>query len=306
MNQEKKEVRESETPDEQTKKSGKEKDKGMVLPIASQSGIFTIQQKSNSRFLDAHEIAAKDFAVVTRLAQNDATQAWVLTGLGGDAYHVRQLSNGRFLDAHEIATKDFAVVTRPAQDNDSQRWVFAPVVPGSGVFTIRQLSNGRLLDAHEIATKDFASVTRTVQNDDTQRWLLKEVATLMVLSPRASQVSSQEFSANDERLSITIVFNRPVAKNTVVVGRTLIVVTDKDQNAGGSLVWMPDARSVTFRSTKSVSDLLHFNPDGSFQLKLIGTDTGNGSIKDLNGSPLDGNSNLTPGGDFETRFRLVG
>jgi hypothetical protein len=87
------------------------------------SGMYTIQQKSNGRFIDAHEIAEKDFALVTRTAQNNDTQRWVLTHLGGNTYTIQQKSNGRFIDAHEIAEKDFALVTRTAQNNDTQRWV---------------------------------------------------------------------------------------------------------------------------------------------------------------------------------------
>lgn len=41
-------------------------------------GMYTIQQKSNGRFLDAHEISEKDFSVVTRTAQNNDTQLWVI------------------------------------------------------------------------------------------------------------------------------------------------------------------------------------------------------------------------------------
>ena len=46
-----------------------------------QSGVYTIQQKSNNRFVDAHEIAGKDFALVTRTAQNNDTQRWLIKSL---------------------------------------------------------------------------------------------------------------------------------------------------------------------------------------------------------------------------------
>jgi Astacin (Peptidase family M12A) len=42
------------------------------------SGVYTIQQKSSGRFMDAHEIAEKDFALVTRTAQNNDTQRWLI------------------------------------------------------------------------------------------------------------------------------------------------------------------------------------------------------------------------------------
>ena len=64
------------------------------------AGTYTIRQKSNGRFLDAHEIADQDFRLVTRPAQNNDTQRWQLAPVGA-VYVIRQKSNGRFLDAHE-------------------------------------------------------------------------------------------------------------------------------------------------------------------------------------------------------------
>ncbi len=139
------------------------------------SSAYTLRQRSNGRFMDAHEIEGRDFALVTRPAQNNDTQRWVITSLGKNEYTIQQKSNGRFVDAHEIEGKDFAVVTRPAQNNDSQRWVFTPL--GNDVYTIRQKSSGRFMDAHEIEGKDFALVTRPAQNNDTQRWVIRTVRT---------------------------------------------------------------------------------------------------------------------------------
>jgi hypothetical protein len=42
------------------------------------NNMFTIQQKSSGRFMDAHEIEEKDFALVTRPAQNNDTQRWLI------------------------------------------------------------------------------------------------------------------------------------------------------------------------------------------------------------------------------------
>jgi hypothetical protein len=137
------------------------------------AGTYTIRQKSNGRFLDAHEIADRDFHLVTRPEQNNDTQRWQLVPVGA-VYVIRQKSTGRFLDAHENSANDFGLVTRPAQSNATQRWVVLPSSGGSS--TIRQLSNGRFVDAHEIADKDFRLVTRTAQNNDTQRWLLTNVS----------------------------------------------------------------------------------------------------------------------------------
>ena len=41
-------------------------------------GLYTIQQKSNGRFVDAYSSANNNFAMVTRTAQNNDTQRWVI------------------------------------------------------------------------------------------------------------------------------------------------------------------------------------------------------------------------------------
>lgn len=133
-------------------------------------GNYTIQQKSNDRFLDAHESSANDFSVVTRTAQNNNTQRWRLTPVG-TLYTIQQVSNGRFLDAHTSSANDFSVVTRSAQNNDTQRWVLMSSPSHVSTYTIQQLANGRYLDAWETSSHDFDVVTRTGQNNNTQRWI---------------------------------------------------------------------------------------------------------------------------------------
>jgi len=43
--------------------------------------VCTIQQRSNSRFLDAHEHEREDYRVVTRPNQNNNTQRWLIRSL---------------------------------------------------------------------------------------------------------------------------------------------------------------------------------------------------------------------------------
>ncbi len=65
-----------------------------VFPPLS-PGLYTIQQKVNNRFLDAYETTQNDFNVVTRTAQNNSTQRWILTPVGS-VYTIQQKSNGQF------------------------------------------------------------------------------------------------------------------------------------------------------------------------------------------------------------------
>ena len=136
------------------------------VPLILQPGVYTIQQKSNNRFVDAHEIAGKDFAIVTRPAQNNDSQRWILKPLGG-VYTIQQKSNSRFVAAHEIAGRDFALVTRSAQNDNTQKWV---LTHAGGPYTIQQKGNNRFVDAYQGSGDDFAVVTRTKQDNDTQKW----------------------------------------------------------------------------------------------------------------------------------------
>lgn len=149
----------------------------LSIPLTLQPGLYTIQQQSNGRFVDAHEHSGEDFGLVTRPTQNNDTQKWVLTRFGGPymggLYTIQQKSNGRFVDAYQSSGDDFTLVTRPAKNNDAQRWIVIP--SGNNTFTVQQKSTGRFMDAHEIEEKDFALVTRPAQNNDTQRWLIKSV-----------------------------------------------------------------------------------------------------------------------------------
>jgi len=130
--------------------------------VAASPHIVRIQG-GGLRFLDAHEIPQLDFNVVTRSFQNNNTQHWRLTNLGGNVHTIQQVSNDRFLDAHEIPSLNFRVVTRLQQNNDTQRWRLLGF--GGGFFEIQQVSSGRFLKA--TLDGDFQVVTGPVGNDDT-------------------------------------------------------------------------------------------------------------------------------------------
>jgi len=135
------------------------------------NGVYTIVQKSTGRYLDAHTSEANDWNVVTRPRQFNATQAWIITPLGGGIFTLQQQSNGRYLDAHTSEAKDWSAVTRPIQNNNTQRWILTSL--GNDTYTIQQNNNGRYLDAHTSEANDWSAVTRTSQNNNTQRWIIK-------------------------------------------------------------------------------------------------------------------------------------
>lgn len=135
----------------------------------------TITQVNTGRFLDAHETSSANYRVVTREAQRNKSQEWLLTDDGhGDhgetLYNIRQCNTGRYLDAYEVAADDYKAVTRTAQGNDSQRWLLRP---DGDSYTIRQVVTDRYLDAYESKAQDYQVVTRTAQGNDSQRWRVR-------------------------------------------------------------------------------------------------------------------------------------
>jgi hypothetical protein len=88
-------------------------------------GRHTIQQKSNGRYLDAHE-GSNDNSVVTRARQKNTSQVWILTPFGEDSYTIQQESTRRYMDAHE-GSNDNSVVTRDWQNDASQGWIIKPL-----------------------------------------------------------------------------------------------------------------------------------------------------------------------------------
>ncbi|WP_432992237.1 RICIN domain-containing protein [Dactylosporangium sp. CA-233914] len=141
--------------------------RGLVLQ-AQTSRLVIISQGGGPLLLDAHEISSMDFQVVTRPPQNDNTQKWWLTNVGGGLYTLVQASSGRYLDAHEIAELDYRVVTRPQQNNDTQLWRLQDY--GGAFYTIQQASSGRYLDAYQSPAQDFRAVTRPWSGANSQVW----------------------------------------------------------------------------------------------------------------------------------------
>ena len=128
------------------------------------------------RLLDAYEAQQKDFTAITRLRQDDNTQRWVLTDMGGGRFTLMQASGSRYLDAHEIDSLDFRAVTRRRQDNATQLWRLTEVTGG---FAIRQESSGRVLQTKGTA-EDFQVVTCPLSADVAQRWGIVDIDTLTV------------------------------------------------------------------------------------------------------------------------------
>ena len=169
------------------------------------SGTFTVQQKSNARYIDAYDYEGTDYTVVTRTKQSNNTQRWIFRKVDIDTYTIQQKSTGRYLDAHESQDYNYTVVTRSFQNNNTQRWIIKKV--GTNAYTIQQKSTGRYLDAHTTPDNDYSLVTRTRQQNNTQVWVLTNA--LPVRKP---------VSAINKAVSACLF--GPDAKSTKVFGHT--------------------------------------------------------------------------------------
>jgi hypothetical protein len=111
--------------------------------------------------------------------------------------------------------------------------------------------------------------------------------------------NSQHFALTNNKVVITVRFNRPVNRSTVRLGSSFKVRMETTNNTPGTLVWK-NSREVVFTSTQNYGQLCEFNPDCFF--KLIITP----AVKDTSGQALDGDKNGSPGGTFEHDFTIVG
>ncbi|MCO5191144.1 MAG: hypothetical protein M9928_03085 [Anaerolineae bacterium] len=131
-------------------------------------------------------------------------------------------------------------------------------------------------------------------------------APFQVVSPEPFQNSSQDFAITDDgKLEIVVTFTKDIDLSSFVVGKTVVLETEKDSNAGGTLTAV-GTDGVKFTTSAEYGDLLVFDPDGFFTLHLIGTDTGDGTILSTGGAALDGDEDGSSGGDYQTTFVIVG
>jgi hypothetical protein len=133
---------------------------------------IVVNPDRDGRFLDAHTTANHDYGVVTRTAEDDGSQRWLLTDQGGGAYTIMQLSTGRYLDAHEIDSLHFRAVTRPRQDNPTQLWHLTRL-PGD-LAMLQQVSSARALQASLAAPEDYRVTTQNPQERFEQQWRLAD------------------------------------------------------------------------------------------------------------------------------------
>jgi len=132
---------------------------------------------------------------------------------------------------------------------------------------------------------------------------------LVVLSPKPDDATARVNGYtidNAGHYSVHVKFNMVVDQATVVVGKTLILKFSKDQNTTATITWSANGEELTVTTTKTRTELNTFNPDDSFSLTLVGTDTGVGVVKSSTGKILDGDYQDGAGGNYVMGFTLIG
>jgi hypothetical protein len=128
--------------------------------------------------------------------------------------------------------------------------------------------------------------------------------TFQVLFPVAMQTSSQDFEIDGSKIKIRVTFTRAVDMSSLVAGTNVILVTEQDANADINITSGSTAADIVITSVADNGDLLTFDPDGFFTLRLVGS--GASPIQSSDGEALDGDSDGSAGGDYETTFVLIG
>jgi hypothetical protein len=122
---------------------------------------------------------------------------------------------------------------------------------------------------------------------------------------QVEQVNGFSRDPTTDHLIMKIEFSQQVDPKTVTIHKTLILKFAKDPNAGAQLNWT-DTQHLTITTDLPVDQLMTFTPDGGWTLTIIGTDKGDGIVKDLNGKVLDGDKDGTDGGDYIMGYRIIG
>jgi hypothetical protein len=178
-------------------------------------GVYTIQQACNGRYVDAYTstAASHEYDLVTRPAQNDDTQKWIITPLGNNVYTIQQKYNNRYVDAYTstAGSHEYNLVTRPAQNDDTQKWIITPL--GNNVYTIQQKYNNRYVDAYtyEALSHEYNLVTRGAQDDNTQRWIINWVPDDKKFLNIEYLVDEAEIVLNEPTLLHTATLENPTA-----------------------------------------------------------------------------------------------
>jgi len=129
----------------------------------------------------------------------------------------------------------------------------------------------------------------------------------VVVSPDQSDYNPAggTFTTDGEgHLIITVTFNRPVDLNSMVPAAT--VYFEGVAISQGTVVFSNANKTITFTTTDDVVDFATIGGNWYFDFLLIGTDAGDGVVKDSNGMVLDGDEDGVAGGNYLLNLYIIG
>lgn len=127
--------------------------------------------------------------------------------------------------------------------------------------------------------------------------------TFKVTFPAAGQTSSQDFSVPGDKLEIRVRFSESVDFSSLVARQNVILETELDSNADITISSV-NSSEIRITSVLDAGDLLEFDADGFFSLRLVGD--GASPVQSAGGEALDGDANGSAGGVYTTQFVLIG
>jgi len=141
-------------------------------------GVYTIQQACNGRYVDAHidKALSHEYNLVTRPAQNNDTQKWIITPLGNNVYTIQQKYNNRYVDAYtyEAGSHEYNLVTRGAQDDNTQRWIINWVPDDKKFLNIEYLVDEAEIVLNEPTLLHTATMENTTGDEQSRSFTYTE------------------------------------------------------------------------------------------------------------------------------------
>ena len=122
--------------------------------------------------------------------------------------------------------------------------------------------------------------------------------------------NSQHFTVNaSDQLVMTVRFSRPVNFSSLKAQSNVTVDTDTTTNAAITIAAGATTSEIVITTVDTVANLLVFDSDGFFTLKILGTeDIPNkiAAVKDTGGFALDGDKDDVDGGNFSHLYTMLG
>lgn len=144
---------------------------------AIDNGVYTIQSKYSAKLVEVTSAQTSDGANISQWAANqNNTQRWIITNVGGNNYSVINLNSGKAMEVYDWSTADGANVAQYEYSGvATQHWQIND--NGSGYVSFINANSGKALDLFEFNGNDGANISQWAYNgSDAQLWQLNKLA----------------------------------------------------------------------------------------------------------------------------------